>query len=182
MAKKRKYNNKQPVAPELNVMPFIDIFSMLNTFLLVSASFIGLGILEVQIPFFSNATEVTEAKPERLLTIRVDTTKEDITLTTLYSEDPEEKEVLDYKMDAAGIEQLHTKLIDIRIAEPKTEKVMLFADDDVKYENMVLVLDAIKTLKENDPPVPARVEEGEAPKEQSGKMLYDKVVIGSVIL
>lgn len=183
MAKKRKYTKKQESAPELNVMPFIDIFSMLNTFLLVSASFIGLGILEVQIPFFSNAPEVTEEKkPERLMTIRVDATKEDIKLTTLFTLDPEDKQETEYKLDEAGLEQFHSKLIDLRTNEPKTDKVTLYADDDLKYENMVLVLDAIKTLKENDPPIPERVEEGESPREQSGKVLYDKVVIGSVIL
>ena len=37
----------------LNIMPFIDVFSMLNTFLLYSAVFLAVGIIEVQIPYLS---------------------------------------------------------------------------------------------------------------------------------
>jgi biopolymer transport protein ExbD len=49
---------------ELNIMPFIDVFSLLNTFLLLSAVFFSLGMLEVQLPFFSNAPQ-KDSKPTR---------------------------------------------------------------------------------------------------------------------
>ena len=52
-------------APELNIMPFIDIFSMLNTFLLLSVA-LWVRIIEVQIPFLSNSPDVKE-KPNRFM-------------------------------------------------------------------------------------------------------------------
>ena len=75
--KKKHHGEVSTDAPELNIMPFIDIFSMLNTFLLLSAAFIGLGIIEVQIPFLSNSTEVKE-KPTRFYDLKVEFEKERI--------------------------------------------------------------------------------------------------------
>ncbi len=181
--KRNKFNRKVAAAPELNVMPFIDIFSMLNTFLLVSASFIGLGILEVQVPFLSNSPEVSDSAPTRTLNIRVDLDESKIVLTTIYSEPPENKVVKTYNVDEADIDRFHQDLIAMRTKDPDSDKVTLYSDDNVKYEKVILVLDAIKTMKESEPdlqlPPP---KDKNKPATRSGRMLYDKVVIGSVIL
>lgn len=179
--KKKKYKKPSEGTPELNVMPFIDIFSMLNTFLLVSASFIGLGILEVQVPFLSNSPEVKDEKPTRSMSIRVDVEEKRILLKTVWSQPPDNPEEKEYPLDEQGLENFHQELITMRNTVPETDKVTMFTDDNVKYDQMILVLDAIKTLKEKDPDVPQPVvEEGERPRK--GRLLYDKVVIGNVIL
>ena len=164
-------------------MPFIDIFSMLNTFLLVSASFIGLGILEVQIPFLSNSPDVKE-EPDRSLSIRVDVEEAQVTLTTQYTAEPIEKRVETYKLEEAGLERFHQDLIKLRQDVPEADKVTLYSDDEVKYDNLILVIDAIKTMKENEPPLNLRRKDGDALADSplAPKSLYEKVVIGSVIL
>ena len=55
MSKRKKKKKHEPKAAEaeLNIMPFIDIFSMLNVFLLVSATFINIGLIRVQVPFLT---------------------------------------------------------------------------------------------------------------------------------
>ncbi len=68
--KRRKKHEVKVKSAELNIMPFIDIFSMLNTFLLISAAFINLGIIKVQVPFLSNAPQ-DKTKPTRTLEINV---------------------------------------------------------------------------------------------------------------
>ena len=52
--RKQKAGFVEGAPVELNVMPFIDVFSLLTTFLLFSAAFITIGILEVQIHYFRN--------------------------------------------------------------------------------------------------------------------------------
>jgi biopolymer transport protein ExbD len=182
--KKRFAQQKGASAPELNVMPFIDIFSMLNTFLLVSASFIGLGIIEVQIPFLSNSPDVKEL-PARSFQIRVDVEEGKAILTTQWTADPVEKSVENYQLDEADLERMHQDLIALRNRIPDTDKVTVYADDNVKYDRLVLVLDAIKTMKKEDPPLKV-VTAGDEPVQQrkSGKQqfLYKKVVMGSVLL
>jgi len=180
--KKRKYKKVSSETPELNVMPFIDIFSMLNTFLLVSASFIGLGILEVQIPFFSNSPEVKDEEPSRSMSIKVEIEPEVIFLKTSWSEAPINSTTEKYTLDPEGIEKLHQELIKLRTNVPKTDKVTLFSDDDVKYDEMILVLDAIKTLKETDPDIPIEDEDSKSGPKVSGRFLYHKVTMGNVIL
>jgi biopolymer transport protein ExbD len=183
--KKSKIRKPSETAPELNVMPFIDIFSMLNTFLLVSASFIGLGILEVQVPFLSNSPDVPD-EPSRSLSIRVDVEESQTILTTQWTAEPFDKKVETYGMDDADIERLHQDLIRLRTAEPETDKVTLYSDDKVKYDKLVLIIDAIKTMKEDEPPLNLPVAKDSSDsaniKNRRGQFLYEKVVIGSVIL
>ncbi|SMF62253.1 biopolymer transporter ExbD [Pseudobacteriovorax antillogorgiicola] len=181
--KKKRYKKPKETTPELNVMPFIDIFSMLNTFLLVSASFIGLGILEVQVPFFSNSPDLKDDKPTRSLSIRVDVEESNILLTTSWSEPPEDEKKKDYKLDEEGLEQFHQDLIQLKTDVPESDKVTMFTDDNVKYDQMILVLDAIKTLKETDPSLPQPEDSGSGQDSRNpSRFLYNKVVMGSVIL
>lgn len=91
--KKKKRKRKEPKAAELNIMPFIDIFSMLNTFLLVSAAFVNIGILEVQVPFLTNAPPDKD-KPTRSLDVKVDVDKEKAQLTTAWTQPPKDEQVL----------------------------------------------------------------------------------------
>lgn len=178
-ARKKNRKRKDPGAAELNIMPFIDIFSMLNTFLLVSAAFINIGILEVQIPFFSNAP-AEKSKPTRSLDIKVDVEKTKVTLTTLFTLPPEDKQTFTYTPDQKGLDDMHAKLLELRQKNPDGDKVTIYSDDDVKYSGLVDVVDTVKTLREKDPKFPVTDEKTGVKKESV--YLYEKVVIGSVVL
>lgn len=167
-----------PEAPELNIMPFIDIFSMLNTFLLVSAAFLGLGILEVQIPFLSNSSEVKD-DPVRMYSIRVDLSDVDVKVTSLWTAAPEDKQEKTFKYEGTGIDDLHKEMIALRTKVPEQDKVTVYADDTVKYSQLTQVLDAIKTLKDKEPPLNLPPING---KEVPKNFIYEKIVIGSVAL
>lgn len=177
--KKKRKKRKDPGAAELNIMPFIDIFSMLNTFLLVSAAFINIGILEVQIPFFSNAP-VDKSKPTRSLDLKVDIEKTKVTLTSAFTLPPEDKQTFTYTPDQKGLDDLHAKLLELRQKNPETDKITVFSEDDVKYSGLVDVVDTVKTLRETDPKFPVTDEKTGVKKES--QFLYEKVVIGSVVL
>ncbi len=178
--KRRRGHNDSagPEAPELNIMPFIDIFSMLNTFLLVSAAFLGLGILEVQIPFLSNSPDVKD-EPKRAFSIRIDLEDEKVTVTSLWTAPPEEKEEKSYTYSKDDILSFHQKMIELRTKVPENDKLTVYADDTVKYENVILVIDNVKTMKEKEPPLNLP---GQEEKTGPGAFLFPKVVMGSVIL
>lgn len=178
--KRRSSGGVGPESPELNIMPFIDIFSMLNTFLLVSAAFVGLGILEVQIPFLSNSSEVKEP-PSRSFNIRVDVADAEIKVTSEWTEQPFEKSVKTFKVDAADIELFHQEMIALRTKVPENDKVTVFSDDTVKYEILIKAIDAIKSMREKEPPL-ALPNADEIKRQGRDRYLFEKVVIGSVIL
>ncbi|MDQ3234626.1 MAG: biopolymer transporter ExbD [Pseudobdellovibrionaceae bacterium] len=178
--KRRSSGGAGPDAPELNIMPFIDIFSMLNTFLLVSAAFIGLGILEVQVPFLSNSSEVKEP-PSRSFNIRVDVADAEIKVTSEWTEQPFDKDVKTFKVDDADFARFHQEMVALRVKAPENDKVTIFSDDSVKYEILIKAIDAVKTMKENEPR-PALPNADELRKTGKDMYLFEKVVIGSVIL
>ncbi|MBI2603114.1 MAG: biopolymer transporter ExbD [Deltaproteobacteria bacterium] len=169
LGKKKVFEAGQSV--ELNIMPFIDVFSLLCTFLLFSAVFLSVGIHFVQIPFISNAAPSKE-EVERQLNVSVDVGKDNIELVTSWSEQPLEKKVLQFPHAEAGIAQLHKSLIDLKQAHPKVDKVDLFLDDEITYDQIIGLLDQIKLRFPEDPRT----------SDLEGDVLFPKVVFGSVML
>lgn len=181
MGKKKKKLKPRSVSAELNVMPFIDIFSMLNTFLLVSAAFVNLGILEVQVPFLTNSDELRakKSKPKRELSLNISLSKDKIEMESKFTQAPIDETKKSYTVDDSEITKFHNDLVQLKIANPEASKVTFFSDDDVKYQMLVKVLDQIKFVKKTDPNIPA-------PKDPSIRVskseLFPKIVIGNVIL
>jgi biopolymer transport protein ExbD len=185
MAGHRKKKNKGTGGEgsiELNVMPFIDVFSLLTTFLLFSAVFVQIGILEVQVPFLSNSNPPDMDKPSRDLEIKLDLRKDYVEIQTAYTQPPINETKDRFKLDDKGFARFHSKLVELRQANPKNDKLTLFSDDDVAYEVLARILDETKFLKESDP------KDIGQPKEQKGfttgkqNLLFPKVVMGSVML
>jgi len=87
MSRKKKVRKVKYRDIELNIMPFIDVFSLLNTFLLMSAVFLSIGILEVQIPFLTSAPP-EKKEDSRSLEIKVDMEKTKIEVTAAYNKPP----------------------------------------------------------------------------------------------
>lgn len=183
--KKRSLNESPGV--ELNIMPFIDIFSLLCTFLLYSAVFISIGIHVVQVPFLTNAApEKEKSKPARILEITVTLSKHKITLKSLWSERPVRKKVVYFNNSDLGFSEFQANLENLKIESPKTEKVNIYIDDDMTYEEMVPVLDSIKLGKHNQINVRHRskkqLEKLGKEDDDEDKVLFPKIVFSSVIL
>ncbi|MBP6219220.1 MAG: biopolymer transporter ExbD [Oligoflexales bacterium] len=165
---------------ELNIMPFIDIFSLLCTFLLFSAVFLSMGIHVVQIPFLSNAAAPSSEK-ERTLSIKVHVEKDSILLSSEWSEEPLEKNDQTFPRNADGITRLHEALVGLRVVNKTIDKLDLFADDELTYADLVDVLDAIKLRQKNDPVFEVFDKKTNTQiRDEVG--LFPKVVMGSVIL
>lgn len=164
-------------------MPFIDVFSMLNTFLLFSAVFLSIGIIEVQIPFMSNATPPKD-KPARILDIKVDIAANQVVMTTSYTAAPRDERKYEYTLDEVGLGEMHKQLMSLRQSNPDSDSVTVFSDDDVVYEKLTAVLDSIKFLREGESVSVTTSGKGDGGKENRilGSFLYEKIVIGSVLL
>lgn len=177
--------NKRPPAEqgpvELNVMPFVDVFSLLTTFLLFSAVFIQIGILEVQIPFLSNASPPDFDKPERVFDVKIDVMKDKIEVRSLWTAEPIDEKKKEFPRTPEGIEQAHKELLSIRTAQPDTDKITLFSDDEITYKELTEVLDAVKFLKEGET-LPAAKNPETSKSRESQPALFPKVVMGSVML
>lgn len=182
-SRKRKKNHVHPQGGsgvELNVMPFVDIFSLLCTFLLFSAVFVTIGILQVQIPFLSNAAPEESEKnvKTRELILNVDVAKNSIELTTSYSSSPVNQKKTNYERTVAGLDDFHQDLVDLKNKHEDADKVTLFVDDEVLYDDLVKVLDKIKLRFPDD----AGYVDGDESDRKDRSSLFPKVVMGNIIL
>lgn len=177
MGKKRKKVKYRDI--ELNIMPFIDVFSLLNTFLLMSAVFLSVGILEVQIPFLT--TTPPEKNPdERVLDVKIDMSKDKVEVTAAFTKPPINEQKKEFKITKDDIVSLHKFLVEIRRNNPDTDKVSFFSDDDVIWKDMAHVLDAVKVRQAGDPVFVTKGTDVE--KAVAAEFLFPKVVMASVML
>ena len=173
---------------ELNIMPFIDVFSILTTFLLMTAVFTAIGIHEVQVPFLSNAPEEKkETKPSRSLQVNIEVEVEKLFVKAKWSPDNAEELNREYVFNEQGVQEFHRVLVGLRQKQPETDFVTLYSEDDVVFEKLALVLDAVKLRNETDPVIPPAAQDPAIPLtdkqlREASAMLYPKVIFGSVIL
>ena len=179
MSKKKKRKPKYRDI-ELNVMPFIDVFSLLNTFLLMSAVFLSVGVLEVQIPFLTSAPP-EKKEDERSFDVKVDMEKDKIQVTGVWSKPPLNEQKRDFKVTKEDIAAMHKFMIELRRAAPDTDKVSFFTEDDVLWKDISNVLDAIKVRGPADP-VFAPKGATDVQKAIAAESIYPKVVMSSVML
>lgn len=165
---------------ELNIMPFIDVFSLLNTFLLMSAVFLSVGILEVQIPFLTSAPP-DKSPDERTLEVKIDMEKDKVEVTAAYSKPPANEQKKDFKLTKEDMAALHKFLVDIRRSSPETDKVQFFTEDDVIWKDIAKVLDAVKVRQPSDP-VFATKSASDVERALNAEFLFPKVVMASVML
>jgi biopolymer transport protein ExbD len=163
---------------ELNIMPFIDVFSLLNTFLLMSAVFLAIGVIEVQIPFLTSAPP-TKTPPENDCDIKVDMTKDKIEASAENCKGVDPKK--EFEVSKAGMSELHKHMVQIRRNNPDHDKLQFFSDDDVIWEDMAAALDSIKLRQPGDPLFQG-VGETEQAKAESAEFVFPKVVLASVML
>lgn len=161
----------------LNVMPFIDVFSLLNTFLLMSAVFLSVGILEVQIPFLTSAPP--PKTDEKSCDVKVDMMKEKIEASATDCTGVDAKK--EFQISDAGIADLHKYLVAVRRGNEDTDKLSLFTDDEVIWKDIVKVLDAIKLRGPGDP-VFGLKSGSDVDKAMAAEFLFPKVVMASVML
>lgn len=178
--KKKKKRSKPYEDIELNIMPFIDVFSLLNTFLLMSAVFLSIGVIEVQIPFLSSVK--SEKDDTRTLDVRVDMEKEKVTVTTAWSKAPADERKETFDVNKAGFAAMHKHLVTIRQSNPDLDKLQLFTEDDVIWKDMAAVLDAIKLRQNGDPIFSLKAGASDVQKAEASTYLFPKVVLASVML
>ncbi len=180
MSRKKKRRSIKYRDIELNIMPFIDVFSLLNTFLLMSAVFLAVGVLEVQIPFLTSAPPDKKVD-ERSFDVKVDMEKDKIVVTAAWSKPPINEQKKEFKVTKEDIAALHQFLVGIRKSNPETDKISFFSEDDVLWKDIAKVLDAIKVRGPSDPVI---VPKGasDAEKAIAAEFLYPKVVMASVML
>lgn len=176
--------SKGPDAPvEINVTPMIDMFSVLNSFLLMAAVFSASGLVRVEIPFLSSKPPPTQEEidknPQKVLSVVIDKDYVILDVSTTASASKPTKDKFD--LNPQGLNQLQSKIYEIRMADKRVDKVTVMTELDVNYEKMVMVLDSLRILKPGRPPIPLPADY-KVPYGVDRAALIPKIILGNIIL
>jgi len=138
----RKRRKHEP--PELNITSFMNLMVILVPFLLITAVFSRMAILELNLP--STDSVVQESGPEFSLEVivRSDAIEVGDRNAGVLSSLP----LLDGEYDLEG---LNAYLKRVKASFPDELAVTLLLESDVDYEVLVKVMDAVRTYRVEEP-------------------------------
>lgn len=136
---------------EINLAPIIDCFTVLIAYLLISASFISLGMVNVSVSASGDPSTVppplAEIEPPLVLALQLDTVRKlEIKLsggTGNLSESYAVGPQADGNWDVDGIK---AKINALKEAHPTLAEGNVSAEAAVQYKEIVKVIQAIKTI------------------------------------
>ncbi len=183
MAGRRKKGHKAGEAFEINVTPMVDMFSVLISFLLVTAVFSATGQARVDVPFLSSKAPEEPKKedkdPPKSLTLVVEENLVELQISD--GKPGVEPEKFEYQLVEAGLDELQGRIYDVRKEDLRVDLVTVMSDDEVEYEKLVLIIDALRVLRPHRDPIELP-DDYKFPRGVSEEALIPKIVMGSVIL
>jgi biopolymer transport protein ExbD len=137
---KAKIKTRQTGSSELQMTPIMNVFLILVPFLLLTASFVKLAVLEMSLPSLSqDPSSVTQTSEERkplvlnMLAVRHNGFElKSPTLTFSF---------IEKKGEQYDFEQLQTSLRQIKDKFPNSEDMVIQPEDAVKYDDVIKVMD-----------------------------------------
>ncbi len=129
---------------ELNITTFMNLMVILVPFLLITAVFSRMAILELNLP--TEDSTLQEEEPEFALEVIVRETAIQVgdRNAGIFSDIPKTEEGYD-------LETLTAKLKDVKAQFPDELAVTLLLESDVDYEVLVQVMDAVRTYRIDEP-------------------------------
>ena len=138
---KRRFQRRHKEAPELNITTFLNLMVVLIPFLLISAVFSRVTILELNVPTAAAAAGAAN-KPEFSVEVVVRKTKLEFSngskiIATIPKKDGE-----------YDLKKLSDLLISVKADHPQKEDAMVLMEPDIKYDYLIQVMDTVRGAKE----------------------------------
>lgn len=160
---------------KINLVPILDAVFILIFFLLMSAQFIKIFEISSNVPIVSDSEPPKDKKKPLALTLVVDT--DSIVVQTgvpsqkikTFSKNAEDKYPL---------EELHQFLVDLKKKNINENEVIIEPSNNVLYEDMVLIMDAVRMFRKDDESIFRKTPEG---LEEKVEELFAKIVFGNIM-
>ena len=180
-SKKKKYKAAEQF--DINVTPMVDMFSVLISFLLITAVFSATGQARVDVPFLSSRPPEEKNEPEKdppvNLTVVIQDSKVELEVTG--GKIGENPQTFEFQLVETGLDELQAKIYQYRKDDLRVDTVTFMTDEEIRYEKLVMVLDAVRVLKPNRDPIPVPADY-KFPRGVDQDSLIPKVIMGNVIL
>jgi biopolymer transport protein ExbD len=129
---------------ELNLAPIIDCFTVLITFMLASASFLSIGILDAGIAAAGASAATTQAPPPVTLSVEL---KHDFTIQVKVSGKENRTQTLPALAEKDGgwnYAQLTAQLAELKGRYPAVQAATLSAENKVEYKHVVKSMEVVR--------------------------------------
>lgn len=137
MTKRRQQRRREREVPELNITTFLNLMVVLVPFLLISAVFSRVTILELSVPTAAAESAVAD-KPN--FTIEVIVRKEKLefangarVISTIPNQDGQ-----------YDLEELNELLIGLKAKYPEKEDATVLMEPQIEYDHLIQVMDTIR--------------------------------------
>ncbi len=158
----------------LNLIPILDAVFIFIFFLLMSTQFIKVFEIGSNVPIISNTPPPKNDKP-LALTLRIES-KRLVVSTGI----PSRTVTVVGRINKTDydLEKLHNFLIDLKKKNMKEEVIVLEPVVDLKYEEIVKIMDAVRMLKNTDEALYRKNKEG---LDEKVKTLFSKIIFGNLM-
>lgn len=157
----RQHRARRTEPAELQITAFMNLMVVLVPFLLITAVFSQLAVLELNLPDPS-ATSSENEPPPRSLSVVI----RDSGLTVLDAGGPiQTLPSTDSVYDLQGLSEL---LLTIKERLPKEQKITLLLEPSVSYEVLVHVMDAVRLTPDGSAEMFPAISIGDAPAAAAG--------------
>jgi biopolymer transport protein ExbD len=160
---------------DLPLVPIMDAFVTLIAFLLLVTSLLAVTLIDTPVPVVSSDSPKDENKKPLALQLRIE--RDALILSSAFRRIPEQKFP---KVDKGyDVEKLHAALIAIRQQFPEEKNIVYLPAADVKYDDLVQLMDATRLLSKTDPAMPTVKDKDGV--DRVDPFLFPTVVFGNVI-
>ena len=169
MARRRQYRKRMVDPPELNITTFLNLMVVLIPFLLISAVFSRVAILELSVPTSAGGT--ASDKPYFAIEVIVREAGFEISNgRTVEAAIPKKNDEYDMKM-------LSEMLIRLKAQYPDKEDATVLMEPDIEYDYLIQVMDAVRgaEIKAEEP---VYGEDSEDDNEIQRMVLFPDISIG----
>ena len=129
---------------ELNLASIIDCFTVLIAFMLATASFLSIGILDAGVAAAGAQASTSTEPPPVTVTVEL---KKDRTILVELTGKEQRKETVPQGKDGYDTEALAAQLQAIKSRWPATQAATLQAENDIEYREVIRVMETTrKTL------------------------------------
>jgi len=135
---------KKPLDASINLVPYIDMLMTIMTFLMMTAVWTQIAMLEVQNASGGQEQEPQEPDPNKPKPILVLVTDRAVKVQEEQSPDTREFASQGEGFDFVGVE---TELKRLKDARPERQEVKIQSEDGVKYVNLAKLIDICTGLE-----------------------------------
>lgn len=141
MSVRKRVRRAHRDAPELNITAFMNLMVVLVPFLLISAVFSQMTILELNLPKDTNANQNQNQKKERNFEVIV--RKDSLTVADTIGGVIKKFDKQDGQFDFKALSEL---LKQIKSKFPEKQNITILLEPDIDYESLVTTMDTVRVI------------------------------------